>query len=164
MTATYDCIATTTLSSTASTVTFSSISGSFTDLVLIFSGTTTTGVESRLRFNADSGTNYSSTYLAGTGSAAVSGRYTNGNEMFITTYGTPSTDQGNCIIHIQNYSNATTYKTVIVRGNRVTSGFGPEATVGLWRSTSAITEIQLRAGSTTWASGSTFTLYGIKAE
>jgi hypothetical protein len=163
MPATYEPIATTTLSTTASTVSFTSISGSYTDLIAVFVGTTTTGVEARVRFNTDSGNNYSYTYLAGDGSSAISGRGSSGNELFITTYGTPSTTQGNFIMHVQNYSNATTYKTVLVRGNRITAGFGPEATVGLWRSTSAITNIEFRAGSTTWASGSTFTLYGIKA-
>jgi hypothetical protein len=60
-----------------------------------------------------------------------------------------------------NYSNATTYKTALAR----TSEDGVAAAyVGLWRSTSAITSITIDKGSSdNFASGSTFTLYGIKA-
>jgi hypothetical protein len=50
----------------------------------------------------------------------------------------------------------------LARGN-IASG-GTEAVVGLWRNTAAITDIQLFAAASTFAIGSTFTLYGIKAE
>jgi hypothetical protein len=68
----------------------------------------------------------------------------------------------NSIINIQNYSNSTTYKTVLARSNNAATG--TDATVALWRSTSAITSIDYYLNSGSWATGSTFTLYGIKAE
>jgi hypothetical protein len=66
-------------------------------------------------------------------------------------------------IHIFNYANTTTFKTAIGRGNITNSEVN--ARVGLWRSTSPITSVNLLAqeGSATWAVGTTFTLYGIKA-
>ena len=160
---TYTPIARQTLSTTASTVTFSSIPSGYTDLILVWAGTATTGGEAKLRFNGDTNTNYSYTALSGNGTSALSSRGSSQNIMFLTTYGTPSTTEGNFILQIQNYSNTTTNKTVLVRGNRITSGFGPDAQVGLWRSTAAINQIDLTVGSTTWAVGSTFTLYGIAA-
>jgi hypothetical protein len=70
------------------------------------------------------------------------------------------------IAHIQNYSNTTTYKTSIGRGNRPDSLV--DATVSLWRDTAAITTIDLAMGSAfpanNFASGSTLSLYGIAAE
>ena len=60
-----------------------------------------------------------------------------------------------------NYSNATTYKTAI---SRFGSSTYVVATAGQWRSTSAITTVSLKAGTSgTFTSGSTFTLYGIQA-
>ena len=65
-------------------------------------------------------------------------------------------------INIQNYSNATTYKTTLGRGANTPAL--TMATVGLWRNTSAITTITYSVTANTFATGSTFTLYGIKAE
>ncbi len=66
------------------------------------------------------------------------------------------------IVQIQNYSNASTYKTCLIRGNDANNYV--LATVGLSRSTSAITSISLATSSgAQFVTGSTFTLYGIKA-
>ena len=69
--------------------------------------------------------------------------------------------QNNAIVQFQNYSNTTTYKTVLSRGNNASNLV--EAFVGLWRSTSAITAIDIKTQSGNFSIGSTFTLYGIKA-
>jgi len=61
-----------------------------------------------------------------------------------------------------NYSNMTTYKTSLIRYSQIGSWFGELAT--LWRSTAAINTITLTTGTSTFNIGSTFTLYGIKAE
>ncbi len=68
----------------------------------------------------------------------------------------------NCTEHINvmNYSNTTTYKTILSRS----SDLYTEASVNLWRNTAAITSIIIGAqGAYTFSAGSTFTLYGIKA-
>ena len=165
MAITYEPIATTTLGSSTASVTFSSISGTYTDLVLIFNGgITTADYAIRIRFNGDSGSNYSRTAISGYGTGAGSDRASNvtGLNVFMGFSGIPAnTLDTSGIAHIQNYSNSTTYKTVISRsGNAARSA---EAQVGLWRSTSAITSIVIDTGSGNLYSGSTFTLYGIKA-
>lgn len=157
MTATYEAIATTTLGSAQSSVTFSSISGSYTDLVIVIAGTVNSATAFDVTFNSDTGSNYSATRLTGNGSTATSTRSSNGTNMPL---GYITTTQSVSVIHIMNYSNTTTYKTAIARGNAADTL--TNAIVGLWRSTSAITSISFAGGS--FQSGSTFTLYGVKAE
>lgn len=155
---TYESIATQTLSSSAASVTFSSISGTYTDLVLVFNGTLTTSATSwGLQFNSDTGTNYSITSLFGDGSSAGSNRATNQT----STVGSFSgTDNSTNIHQIMNYSNSTTFKTVLSRNN---GGGFVSARVALYRSTSAITTVTAITVSNQFATGSTFSLYGIKA-
>lgn len=160
MASTYEPIATTTLSSAQASVTFSSISGSYTDLVLVISAKATSSVVNhRMQFNADTGTNYSWTRLFGNGSSAQSDRGSSNASCLIGAIDTTVFTAD--VISIQNYSNTTTYKTAIVRSNN--TSYNTEATVNLWRSTSAITEIKIITSSQQLETGSTFTLYGIKA-
>ena len=166
MPATYDCIATTTLGSAQSSVTFSSISGSYTDLILvaILGITNANTANVGFRFNSDTGNNFSATRLYGNGSTAASNRVSNQPFIYGNELSYPSGDIGenNYILHIMNYSNSTTYKTTLSRGNR--ASVGVDAIVGLWRSTAAITSVTvLLDPSDTYKVGSTFTLYGIKA-
>jgi len=158
---TYEPIATNTLGSNTATVTFSSISGSYTDLILIITGKISlTDDAYGLRFNSDTGSNYSNTSMYGAGSSPASFRATSQTKIDI---GRSGNDESNSIIQIMNYSNTTTYKTAIGRGNNV--GDIVIAGVGLWRSTSAINAIEISVFSSgqTLSSGSTFTLYGIAA-
>ena len=156
---TYTPIATTTLGSAASSVSFTSISGSYTDIQIVFSGAITSGFDAiGLQFNGDTATNYSRVYMAGNGSAASSSLSSSQTSSQIGIMGT---ENSNSIFQIMNYSNTTTYKTALARGN--SSANATRAGVGLWRSTSAINRIDLLAGSSTFISGSTFTLYGIAA-
>jgi hypothetical protein len=159
MTATYEKIATNTLGSSQSSVTFSSISGAYTDLVIIIDGISSDGGELRFRFNSDSSSNYSFTQLYGTGSSAGSARDSN------RTYGrigSTRTSQNTIIGNIMNYSNNTTYKTIISRDG--TASAIVQAFVNLWRSTSAITQIVFTPETGTFSSGMVFTIYGIKSE
>jgi hypothetical protein len=118
-----------------------------------------------LRFNGDTGSNYSSTTVWGNGSSAGSNRHTNQNGI----YANPGSGIGTAgdfmpwIINIQNYSNTTTYKTTVARFNNAVSVVN--GGVGLWRNTAAITSVSLvaEAGSNDFQANSTFTLYGIKA-
>ncbi len=154
---TYTPIATTTLGSAQSTVTFSSISGSYSDLVLVTSVKDSNGA-CFLRFNNDSGTNYSRTWLTGNGSTASSNRQSNANQVYIIA---DATNFEMNITNIQNYSNSTTNKTALIRYGIANAEAA--AAVYLWRSTAAINRIDIisTSGSATIASGSTFTLYGI---
>ena len=162
MASTYEKIATTTLGSAAASTTFSSISGSYTDLVLVMNltGVSTGGYAAGVQFNSDTGSNYSGTNLYGTGSSVASTRTSGANTVYI--YGTDigiSNAVSTSITNFQNYSNTTTYKTFLTRHGQ--AGTGTLANVGLWRSTSAITSIKIEIYAGTFSSGSTFTLYGI---
>jgi len=163
MASTYTPIATTTLGSNSTAVTFSSISGAYTDLILVTSAKLTTGSNDAIvRVNSDTATNYSNTILTGTGSAASSARVSNNTKMYLDNNGWVTSGEFNVSIgHFMNYSNTTTYKTMLARGNNATSGV--DAIVNLWRSTSAITAIEISGNGGTFVTGSTFTLYGIKA-
>lgn len=164
MALTYEPIQTTTLTSTQASVTFSSISSAYTDLVLIIQAKATSGSQNTmgLQFNSDTGTNYSRTSIQGNGTSATSTRGSN-ESMFYFAYdaGADNTFAGNYIIHINNYSNSTTYKTALARSNNANTA--TQARIGLWRSTSAINSIKILGDSLTYDVGSTFTLYGIKA-
>jgi hypothetical protein len=81
--------------------------------------------------------------------------------MIINNFAT-GTGRGLFSLFVMNYANTTTFKTVLHR--MAFAGNATEAGVGLWRKTpEAITSMELFANGTTWISGTSFTLYGIKA-
>ena len=166
MPATYEPIATTTLGSSATSTTFSSISSAYTDLILVVSAFGNTGgvTDFSLGFqlNGDTATNYSRTTLLGDGSSAVSGRASN------ITYGAlqlqgyyTTTEPVTAVGQFMNYSNTTTFKTVIARSSLASAAV--ETDVSLWRNTAAINSIKVIIIGGSMKAGSTFTLYGIKS-
>lgn len=171
MAKTYDPIETVTLGSAQATISFTSISSTYTDLILVCNiGSDSTNAFPYLQFNGDTGSNYSYTELYGNGSSAYSTRVTNNTQLFNNDV---SMKQGainsNAIYQIMNYSNTTTYKTALVRQNTVDAADynGALAAVGLWRSTAAINRVDVKATRSgtgyNFTAGSTFTLYGVKS-
>ena len=163
MPATFEPIASVTLSAATASVTFSSIPQTFTDLVLISSVQTQTNNDALdVRFNSDATTSYSSTQIIGEGSTATSYRNSNQSLGRIGNNIPSTTSFATVITNIQNYSNSTTNKTFLSRFNNASSGTG--AFASLWRSTSAITSITVYPETlNTLLSSSTFSLYGIRA-
>jgi hypothetical protein len=165
MTATYEKIATNTLGSAQSSVTLSSIPSNYTDLVLVVNGKTdgSGGYNAlALRVNGDTGSNYSRTIMYGVSGSTASSSSSNETSSYITI-GQNADAFGNAIVTFQDYSNTTTNKTFLGRDNY--SSNVVYVTVSLWRNTSAITSITLLGtGGHNIVSGSTFNLYGIKAE
>ena len=166
---TYSTIATTTVSGTStSVVEFASISGSYTDLIIVGNLGASTNSYPGARFNSDSGSNYSVTDLYGNGTSALSDRASSRSiaDISFDVIGDSGVNQ-NFIAQIMNYSNSTTFKTMLSRTNN--AGAATSATAVLWRNTAAITNIKLYTatgnGSNQYnfANGSTFTLYGISA-
>jgi len=156
-------IATTTLGSAASTITFSSIPATYTDLKIVFTGTATaSGDDLLLRFNGDTGTNYSVTALQGNGATASSFRSTSiafvylaGSASMSTTIPTFSE------VDIFSYAGSTN-KTLLAQYSGDFNGSGvTNKTVGLWRNTAAITSVSLLLLATTFKVNTTATLYGI---
>jgi hypothetical protein len=164
MTNTYEKIATTTLGSAQATVTFTSITGTYTDLVLITnSATGSNDIDMYIQVNSDTGSNYSWTRVQGSGTVAGSARSSSSSLGYrVGNMSGSNVGQNNTIIQFQNYSNTTTFKTILSRSNN--ASFLVELFVGLWRSSSAITSMDIKTQSGTFSTGSTFTLYGIKAE
>ncbi len=163
MASTYEPIATSTVSggSTAS-ITFSSIPSTYTDLVLIFNGSMTGGSNGALQFNGDTATNYSNTGIYGSSTTAGSFRSSNVGVLIVNFAGTTG-DQNVSSMMLMNYSNTTTYKSLIYRNSNTLNA--SVAGVGMWRSTSAINSISFvqTVGASYFTAGSTLTLYGIKA-
>jgi len=166
MAATYDCIATATLTSTSTSVVFSNIPQTYTDLIVVFTGSNTVATVAmtcEVDINDDGANNYSSTRLNTT---AVSSRGTNNNGGFVGATGRNSAD-GWYVCNFMNYSNSTTYKTWLsVWG--VMGDTEPDAgrIVGMWRNTSAITKLDFNrpvGQSGTFEVGCRWALYGIKA-
>ena len=160
MAATYEPIATQTLTFAATVVTFSSIPSTYTDLLLIVNGKNDSLGNRALYYqlNNNTGSNYSWTELYGNGSSAGSNRTSNSTYGSIANF---TSDPAVVIAQWQNYANTSTYKTVISRASNPSTVV--QAFVSLWRQTSAISEIDLYLNADNFNTGTTFTLYGILA-
>ena len=167
---TYKLIASNTVGSGgSSSIDFTSIPATYTDLLLKVSARRSDSTEGylSLRFNANSGSNYSNKTLRGTGSAASSSSDSSATYLdFWVIPGTSytATTFGNIDIYIPNYAGSTN-KSVsaenVAEGNNATMYM--QITAGLWAQTSAINQITLYAAgaSGTFAQYSTAYLYGI---
>ncbi len=155
-TTTYEPIATTTLGSNQSSVSFSSFAG-YTDLIIVINGSTTGSCDLKWQANSDTGSNYSGTRMTGSGSAAFSSRFTSDTG---AAFGWSNTSPSVNILQIQNYANTTTFKSSLGRPSNSNALVG--AYVGLYRSTSAITSLSLmNTDGASFTSGTTFSVYGI---
>jgi hypothetical protein len=165
MPATYEPIATNTLGTATSSVTFSSIPATYTDLKIVCVGAmaSSTGYWS-FRLNADSATNYSMTFLSGNGTAASSSYLTSNNSGYMNFSSTIGTSITMAILDIFSYAGSTN-KTALATFSGDLNGSGQvERGVNLWRNTAAVTSATIRTDTANnFAVGSTFTLYGIKA-
>lgn len=164
---TYDLITSTTLSSTASDVTFSSL-GSYTDIRIEVSCQTSEPANIGLQFNGDTGTNYDWVSLNARteGGSPVSAKSSNAGSVSINWYIASVTNAwAKMFVDIMSYRNSTR-KTILARaittsGNATFSG--NELIAGTWRNTAAISSIKVFPGSGTFNVGTTITLYGIQA-
>ena len=166
MPSTYTPLATTTLGSNQASITFSSISGAYTDLVLVCNYLKSASNSMGFTINNDTSALYSYTTLYNlntNGTTVSSNRGSADTTGYFLSYGAHSTTAPNIYIaNFQNYSNTTTFKTVIGKGGDPSRSVGTDVT--LYRSTSAITRIDVNTRAIgTINTGSTFTLYGIKA-
>ena len=160
MPATYEKIATTTLGSTNSTITFNSISSSFTDLRIVLTCASTAGSNINLQFNGDTSALYSRTIITGDGSSASSVRATGDNRIYLG-YSYGSTNYMNILIDVFSYAGST-FKTCLSNASSDNNGTGlVQNGVGLYRSTTAISSLSLLNQSSTFTVGTTATLYGI---
>jgi len=158
---TYDRIATTTLGSATSSISFNSISSSYTDLRLSLSLTAGVTQYLQMDYNGDTGSNYAVIWMDGSGSAAASGRNINASYIDLSQRTAASGSATFYAIDIFSYA-GNTFKTCLQEYNQDNNGSGfVGRQVGLWRSTSAITSIRLWSSGNIFGAGTTATLYGI---
>jgi hypothetical protein len=168
-TQTYTPLANLTLSSSAASVTFSSISQAYRDLVIVAEFNSASGnAYPALVINSLTGAYYSGVIMGGDGTTASSSVKTTGGSfpqtiMELTeTANANTTEKMNMILSIMDYSTTDKHKSVLFRGNR--AGAKVEVSAHRFESTSSVTTVLVRPqGSTLFASGSTFALYGIAA-
>ena len=177
---TYTLIASSTVGSGGvSSIDFTSISGTYTDLKVVFSGRTDGVSQLRdyflIRFNSST-SGYSRRWLYGYDSSATgSGSATSESYGFAgTTNGPDSTAStfGNAEIYIPNYTSTSinkSYSVDAVTENNSSTTWMVNFTAGLWSNTAAITSITLfpAGGNVSSPTGkflqySTAYLYGIK--
>jgi hypothetical protein len=172
MPATYEPIATVTVSgSTVQDISFTSIPSTYTDLILVGqlrsqrSGFATSEVYGYI--NYDSANNYSRTRIWTTTSSVSSDR--NSNQGFFLFGEVPAANAtagifGTVICHFNNYANTNVNKTILSRSGAAISDALGNLYANLWRSTSAISVLNIyNTSAAYWSVGSTLTLYGIKA-
>lgn len=156
---TYTKIAATTLGSAATSYTFTSISSSYTDLVLIINGDTSADNAIGMQFNSDTGNNYSRIRVYGDGSSGLSTVSTGETEIRFSA-GDSNAQKCTWVHHIMNYKNTNVYKTVLTKSAQNIAAYN----MGLWRSQSAISSIKVvTVSGANFNTGTTFSLYGIAA-
>lgn len=161
---TYTLIEAKTLGSSTASITFNSIPNTFTDLSLVISGRDdnvgSTGSWSTFEFNGSIAP--SGQYLFGPGSNPV-GAGTAHKAPLENGGGSTANTFSNSSFYMPNYANTSYNKSYTVDGvveNNATEAY-QVLIAGSVATTNAITSIKVTPGAGSWASGSTFYLYGI---
>jgi hypothetical protein len=148
-----------------STFTFSSIPSTYQHLQIRFWNLTSANGESVLmRFNGDTGGNYTRHRLRGYSSVASSSGSNGNTSMYVNSSGNGSstTYPEFGIIDIHDYANTSKYKSMKDLNGVDVSGSGDVSfQSGLWMSTSAINSITFLVTAGTFSTGTIFALYGI---
>lgn len=162
----YELIETTVLTSSATDVYFSSIPQTYKHLQVrmtvrtTFSGTTAI----RVRPNSDSGFNYYTHRLRGYGSGVNSSNASDTGRIddILVNSGNASNIFGAGILDLLDYANSNKYKTFRSLHGQYSNSTVVSLSSIQWRNTSAVTDLQLNGWDGSFATGSRFSLYGIK--
>ena len=151
----------------ASSITFSSIPQTFTDLVLVLSGRTNRStVYSDILIKLNSSTaNFTHRQLYGTGSSTASWTASAGYLGAISANTSTANTHGSMSIYIPNYAGATA-KSISADSVSENNATAAQAAIGaiLWNSTTAITSVELYPdASASFQEFSSASLYGITA-
>jgi hypothetical protein len=168
----YESIATVTVGSGGTgSITFSSIPQTFTHLQIRGIGRSSAAATSTttyaLRFNSDTGSNYSQHYLYGTGAAVSAGgsaSQTSAQLNVIPNNSQTSGVFGVLVTDILDYTNTNKYKTIRSIGgvnNNNTSEEEIWFQSALWQSTSAVSSITIFISGANFTQYSQFALYGV---
>ena len=168
---TYTLISSTVLSTTTSSVTFSSIPSTYTDLVIRVGGRTDqAAVAASVRFyiNGNTSSVYSFTRMLGTGSAVSTYTSGTGNELYFNNGASGSSSTANSFgiaeIYIPNYQSTTSKPMFSYQAQETNaSAANMGVTAGLTTISSAITSIEVLTNpSQSYVAETSFYLYGIK--
>jgi hypothetical protein len=171
--ATYTLIDSEVLTGSATSIEFTSIPATFTDLVVRWSSRADNASAANVNWvelNSDTATNYSYVYLQGGGSAGTSSAVDSGEDALYAgrqdAANATSDTFGSAEMYIPNYTSSAK-KPVSIDSRQEdndTEGFAM-AMATLWQGTAAITSIKIRpnAGGQNFVSGSSFYLYGISS-
>jgi hypothetical protein len=166
---TYEPIATTTLSVSAVNITFSSIPQTYTDLRVVIWGTHATGGDiTVMRFNGDTATNYTNTYMrstsTSTGAVGVND-YGTAPYIALTNRGSSATIPEIAIADIFAYTDTAKFKSVLTESGELRDSTSGQITAftSIWKNTAAITSIVIKDDSYNLGAGFMATIYGIKA-
>jgi len=163
----YESIATVNVGSGgASSITFSSIPSTYQHLQLRgMIKNTSSSIFAAMRFNSDSGNNYNAHYLDGDGATTLVGAASNYDRAYFGYCGTSTQTNifGVSVIDILDYKDTNKFKTVRVLTGVDVNGSGGyiELSSTAWRSTSAITDINIFFANN-FAQYSQIALYGMK--
>lgn len=159
-TPTYTPLANITLGSSAASVTFSSISQAYRDLILIGTMSNTSGdVGVLMRFNSDSGSNYYLVNMRGDGSTTSSQTATQTGVNISDSF--DSEGEYMTKTQIMDYSATDKHKTSLV--NKTAAFDAVMASAVRWANTAAITSLVIAPNSSTFKAGTSFALYGVAA-
>lgn len=160
----FESISTTTVGAGGtSTITFSSIPSTYQHLQIRMMAITSTGASITVRFNSDSGSNYSQHQIFGDGGSAGSGGGVSQTSVFASLMGGSSTAPGGSIIEVLDYNNSNKNSTVRSLGGYDANGSGYiMLRSGVWMNTAAVTTIQLGLSTGTFSQYTHAALYGIK--
>ena len=159
-TSTYVALATTTLASAASSVTFGSLP-SYRDYIVVINWTnsSSTGSNVGLRFNADSGSNYPHIAMYNDGTSTPN--FTSGTQSFAYVFYGATTSEQMATCQIMDGSATDKHTTVLSRSGG--GSYRAYAWVSRWANTSALTSIEVVNTSVNFTAGSTISLFGIEA-
>ena len=160
--------------STTSDATFTNIPQTYQDLMIVGSArrtdaATTATIYVTPYYSGISASPQSTTILEGNGSTASSSRNSSQDGAFMASVPAASATAGifgSIVWHCLNYANTSTFKTSISRAAADVNGSGTtRLAVNLTRGTGGITTVNCStfSGSAFFETGSTFTLYGIRA-
>lgn len=160
-TPTYELIDSQVLSTSAASVTFSSIPATYRDLVLVVDIIPTAAYERvYVRFNSDTGSNYNGVYARGNGTTATSGSGT--DTSIINANITALIGEKTLLkLEVLDYSATDKHKTALARANN--ADYATDMGAYRWANTSAITAVEVFTTVISYAAGSTFYLYGVAA-
>jgi hypothetical protein len=167
---TFELISTTVASGSSTSVTFSSIPATYKHLQVRMTmrgvAATTADIINLLQFNGDTASNYAWHFLEGNGSALSS--IAGSDVTSIRAAGFPggsstASSFSGAILDILDYADSNKFKTArLLSGSNTSTARNIRLSSGLWRSTSAISSLTFTSNNGNYASGSRFSLYGIR--